>query len=378
MVESSSLHSALSANLVLGKLRAELAELAELGEGAATQTSPAHETLEESISNLAKLKEEHASNMCAIERIMQRDPSNNAAQGPAPNDVAQRRSFARPLIAEASQACMSSLEDSSDKQLQRGALMHRSYSNERAGPGSRCNASAIDDIHATTTATLPLRRNPRPSSAPPRRRPRVTVPQPFSFEMRTLHQNSSMRRLRAEMETDKLRLEAGRAAVRPVPVPATTAPGLYQAKVDADEEASRQRRTVVRTLVRPFSFSNPRSSHSPGASSHAEKAAGGDSGEGGSSTFTARDVPKAMSEPRYEWMQLEDARRRERVAQVGALLEANPGRRCDFTASVALGRKPFALCSSPACRLECSGTRRARGPVGPLSNSESRLSSTRS
>lgn len=131
-----------------------------------------------------------------------------------------------------------------------------------------------------------------------------------------------MRKMAAELEQQRAELDEVRQQVKARPVPPTTAPGLYTKQVAEMEERSRERRAVRRTVPQPFSFHNRPAS----ARRSWDKEKEGD--ESVVSTprdayldvserrpFKAREVPRSMSEPRWEMMRVRDAERREKVAQ---------------------------------------------------------------
>ena len=190
---------------------------------------------------------------------------------------------------------------------------------------------------AASVAAVPIRM-PRPRSAP-KERPRITVPTPFSFEHRPKIDHAAQRRMLAEVEQDKALLEEARKenmSVKARSPPPTNAPGLYTQKVLEMEQRSKERRTVRRTVPQPFSFANRgtrslrasstaaefeagAAASGPPADEYALAAAESYSGEegdvGGRPSFKAREVPRSMSEPRWEMMRVREAERREKVAQ---------------------------------------------------------------
>ena len=121
-------------------------------------------------------------------------------------------------------------------------------------------------LAASATAPLPIRPvAPRPSSAP-RERPRITVPTPFSFEHRdgAKREHERKRQMEAEQKNELQVLEESRKENRARPVPATTAPGLYEKQVQEMEEKSKERRATRKTVPVPFSFTS-RSERKAGA-----------------------------------------------------------------------------------------------------------------
>jgi hypothetical protein len=184
----------------------------------------------------------------------------------------------------------------------------------------------------------------RPRSAP-KERARVTVPVPFSFEHRPKKETASERRLAEELEMKRQAMEvAAKESMRARDLPPSTAPGLYSEMVAEAEAASRERRQVRRTVPVPFSFSHRRTKEPRRSDLQAGEwqgmedeyadenasAQGGGMGSGGGGSahwyekgqpvgarksFRARDVPRSMSEPRWEIMRVQEAERRERVAQ---------------------------------------------------------------
>ena len=95
-------------------------------------------------------------------------------------------------------------------------------------------------------------------------------------------------------------------------------------QVEEMEQRSKERRAVRRTVPQPFSFSERSERRTVGMSETASEAGGdtprdhaGAFGEnvGARKSFHARDVPRSMSEPRWEMMRVREAERRERVAQ---------------------------------------------------------------
>ena len=174
----------------------------------------------------------------------------------------------------------------------------------------------------------------RPTSAP-KERPRVTVPQPFSFEHRPKKDSAAERRMRKELEEERKSLEfAQKTTNKARDLPPTTAPGLYSEMVAEAEAASKERRQHRRTVPVPFSFTHRQTRSAKQLSELEEKRLKaeqevenlGDSANNGLWTekgemvgtrksFRARDVPRSMSEPRWEMMRLQEAERRERVAQ---------------------------------------------------------------
>ena len=200
-----------------------------------------------------------------------------------------------------------------------------------AAPSSRSQQNLAA---SASGSALPVRipRPARPSSAPRERRS-ITVPTPFSFEHRPKRDNAALRKMQAEIELERAELEESRQeALKPQPVPSTNAPGLYMKQVEEMEARSRERRTVRRTVPQPFSFTN----RPPSARKSWDAAVGGggaplaDSGTprgvppaadpaaylevGERKAFKARDVPRSMSEPRWEMMRVREAERREKVA----------------------------------------------------------------
>ena len=330
------------ASVVLAKLRTELAGL-DNGSALSAHVAVRDECLEESINNLTQLKDEHRANIHIIECMLQREdtalmpgiPADDAVPVSGPvishrrnaDNIPARPTFSRPLLRDSASLTTTASSVKSTKPVH--LALSRSKSPAPLASMSEDGASGSGDPVAAPTVPVRLQ---RPASAPPRQRPRITVPQPFSFELRQSREHASTRRLRVEMETEKLRVEAERAARKPVPVPPTTVPGLYQAKVNADQAASRRRRTLARTIIRPFSFSKSRNNCSLGAKT-CDSTTNCTRLNSDPPTFSARQVPRAMSEPRYEWMQLEDARRRERIAQVRLASSACLAHHCPPTFS---------------------------------------------
>lgn len=180
----------------------------------------------------------------------------------------------------------------------------------------------------------------RPRSAPKKERPRVTVPVPFSFQHRPRKETAAERRMAEEMEMKRQAMEAAaKESTRARDLPPTTAPGLYSEMVAEAEQASRERRQVRRTVPVPFSFSERRTKEpkrsdvtagewqgtlEDEADENLSSQTGGNAGVlwyeqgqavGNRKSFKARDVPRSMSEPRWEIMRVQEAERRERVAQ---------------------------------------------------------------
>ena len=120
-------------------------------------------------------------------------------------------------------------------------------------------------------------------------------------------------------------------------LPPTTAPGLYSEMVAEAEAASRERRSQRRTVPVPFSFASRetrqgRKLDEMGRQPDENMPYGIDERDVGASadgptwtekgqtvgqrqSFKARDVPRSMSEPRWEMMRVQESERRERVAQ---------------------------------------------------------------
>ena len=205
------------------------------------------------------------------------------------------------------------------------------------GAGGGSSGGGAPAHPPVTSIRMPLE---RPRSAP-KERPRVTVPVPFSFEHRQKKETAAERRMTEEQEERQRAMErAAKESTRARDLPPSTAPGLYSEMVAEAEAASRERRQVRRTVPVPFSFSHrrtkepKRSDVMPGEwtgfqDASAEDTAGnaaGASAEGGlwyengelvgkRTSFKAKEVPRSMSEPRWEIMRVQEAERRERVAQ---------------------------------------------------------------
>ena len=183
-------------------------------------------------------------------------------------------------------------------------------------------ASADGGLVAPVTA-LRMPATARPRSAPHQRR-RHTVPVPFSFAFRPKRETAAMRSLRADLEREEAEFEEarqGKAKVRELPD--TTAPGLYSQMVEEAEAASKDRRQQRRTVPVPFSFAQRKSRtelRADGGEGHAAAPPAGGAGlsprwvekgeevVGDRKSFRARDVPRSMSEPRWEMMQMREVR----------------------------------------------------------------------
>ena len=200
----------------------------------------------------------------------------------------------------------------------------------------------------SASAPLPVRPLPvRPASAP-RERPRITVPTPFSFEHRPKRDHAALRKMQQELAEERLAIEDGKKENKARPVPATNEPGLYMAQVEKMKEKSQERRAVRRTVPQPFSFqsrSERKAAAVSGMASADDDAFGGTPyggagvspyGDGrpygdvpgmpddvaGRQSFRARDVPRSMSEPRWEMMRIREAERKEKCAQEALRLAA--------------------------------------------------------
>ena len=162
----------------------------------------------------------------------------------------------------------------------------------------------------------------------------MTVPVPFSFEHRIKRPSEAERRYKLELEEEQKALDVAKKQNKSRDLPATTAPGLYSEMVAEAEAQSRDRRRQRKTVPVPFSFTQRESRNAQRASDLARAAqmsADAMPGEasaqawaeergvapavGERKSFRARDVPRSMSEPRWEMMRVQDAERRERCAQ---------------------------------------------------------------
>ena len=166
----------------------------------------------------------------------------------------------------------------------------------------------------------------------------MTVPVPFSFQHRPRKETAAERRMAEEMEMKRQAMEAAaKESTRARDLPPTTAPGLYSEMVAEAEQASRERRQVRRTVPVPFSFSERRTKEpkrsdvtagewqgtlEDEADENLSSQTGGNAGVlwyeqgqavGNRKSFKARDVPRSMSEPRWEIMRVQEAKRATRA-----------------------------------------------------------------
>ena len=251
------------------------------------------------------------------------------ARREAAEEAAQRTLEAQARAAQRSGYVAERLAD--DETRPQGEFRgHGGSSSARASNSARGGASGalppgpqqrLASLATSASASLPVRMPVRPASAP-KERPRITVPTPFSFEHRPKHDAAALRKMRNELAEERKALEEARKENKARPVPATNEPGLYMKQMQMLEEKSRERRQVRRTVPQPFSFQSRSERKASPTEGHADDAYGemlfkaAEAEDVGTrKPYRAREVPRSMSEPRWEMMRIRESERREKCAQ---------------------------------------------------------------